>query len=54
MEGHAGPVGGEMRPPGAHPSSGVVSRASLSACVCRVPAAGRATLLQRPARPLGA
>lgn len=54
MEGHAGPVGGEMRPPGVHPSHGAVSRASLSACVCLGPAAGRATLLQQPARPLGA
>ena len=40
MEGHAGPVGGEMRPPGAHSSRGAVSRASLSACVCLGPVAG--------------
>lgn len=35
MEGHAGPVGGEMRPPGVHPSCGTVSQVSLSAQVCR-------------------
>ena len=44
MEGHVGPVGGEMRPLGAHPSRGTVSRASLSACVCWVPVPVRASL----------
>ena len=34
MEGHAGPVGGEVRPPGAHPSRGAVSQVSVSAHVC--------------------
>lgn len=34
MECHAGPVGGEMRPPGAHPSHGTVSRVSLNTRVC--------------------
>lgn len=30
MEGHAGPVGGEMRPPGTHPSCGTVSQCLLA------------------------
>lgn len=51
--GSMGPVGeGDEAMGRACPSSWLLSRASLSACVCLGPG-GRQALLQQPARPLG-
>lgn len=48
MEGHVGPVGGETRPQGAHPSRGTAGRAFLGTHVCLGVASTKQKLVQRP------